>query len=66
MSMTNEDAIRRLYAFRDCKNCNKGCYDEETNTLCPRYNDAEYLDLDEAIDKAIEALEVLSGGEVNE
>lgn len=58
--MTNEEARRRLIAYQHCKYCEYICYDEKNNKLCPYYMDMETLDLDEAIEKSIEALEVLS------
>lgn len=59
--MTNEEAIRCIQVWRACHTCPsyKSCYDEKTNTLCELYHDMDRLDFDEALDKAIEALEIL-------
>lgn len=58
--MTNEEARRCLIAYQHCKHCNNNCYDEENNKLCPYYMDMSELDFDEALQKGIEALEILS------
>lgn len=58
--MTNEEAIRCIQVWRTCSTCSNTCYDEKTNTLCELYHDMDRLDFGEALDKAIEALEILS------
>ena len=60
--MTREEAIRCIQVWRTCQTCpdSNPCYDEKTNTLCELYHDMDRLDFDEALDKAIEALEILS------
>lgn len=60
--MTNEETIRCIQVWRACQTCPsyKACYDDNTNTLCELYHDMDRLDFGEALDKAIEALEILS------
>lgn len=58
--MTREEAIRCIQVWRTCRTCQNNCYDGKTNTLCELYHDMGRLELDDALDKAIEALEILS------
>ena len=60
--MTREEAIRCIQVWRTCHTCStyKSCYDEKNNTLCELYHDMDRLDFSEALDMAIEALEILS------
>lgn len=60
--MKYKEALRCIQVWRTCQTCpnHKRCYDEETNTLCELYHDMDRLDFNEALDKAEEALEILS------
>lgn len=58
--MTNEEAIKCIQVWINCYNCQTDCYDEKTNTVCELYHDMNLLDFEDALYKAIEALEILS------
>ena len=55
--MTREEAKRRIEIDLKCMDCDGECYDKHNMSICECNEDKEHLDLGEALELAIKALE---------